>query len=114
MLDAQPAIVPPMPWLSRHSLEQPFIEVGEGMFGKELSLSAGSRVNPLKWIIRVRYRARWYMYLEPGELEAFPIEQHFGTRDVDEIIVSYVDRIGAESPTATYRREIEPRKPIGF
>lgn len=111
---SKPAIVPAMPWLSKESLSKPYIALEDGMFGKELALDPGFNTEVMKWIIRIRYRARWYMYIESGSLDTFPMDQHFGSRDVDEIIVSYIDRIGQESPTATIQKEAEQRTPIGF
>ncbi len=108
------ALVPPMPWLGNKPLNRPIIAKEEGGFGTRLRLQTFSGDTAHRWLIRVRLRARWYLFVEPGDLDSFPLERHFGSRTLDEIVVSFVDRIGRESETATIRQEIAERRQIGF
>ncbi|MEM8487660.1 MAG: family 10 glycosylhydrolase [Bacteroidota bacterium] len=113
-LYSKPALVPPMPWLGGKPLDTPMIAKEEGGFGTQLSLRTMPGDEAQHWLIRIRLRARWYLFVEPGALDAFPVERHFGSRELDEIVVSFVDRVGRESDTATIRREIVAHRQIGF
>ncbi|MFK7848157.1 MAG: glycoside hydrolase family 10 protein [Rhodothermales bacterium] len=110
----KPALIPPMPWLSETILQQPVVLKEEGMFGQRLSLKTAGQDEALQWIIRIRLRSRWYLFVEPGDLDEFPLERHFGSREVDEIVVSFVNRVGEESATSTIRKAVEERVAIGF
>ncbi len=110
----KPALIPPMPWLSQDPLIEPVISLEEGNLGQRLVMSAAYPDKPSRWIIRVRVRARWYMFIESGHLRRFPLDHHFGSREADEIVVSFINRVGQESGAATIRKQIEQRAHIGF
>lgn len=110
----RPALVPGMPWLYEHHLEMPAIAIEQKQQGEQVLMENIRGEDVLKWIIRIRLRSRWYLFVEPGAARTFSTYTHFGNRPVDEVIVSYVNRLGQESPMASWSRAMEARVAIGF
>ena len=100
---SEPALVPPMPWLSRDAPAAPSVRAGaEGKFLKVRWKAAGGAV--AKVSVMGRWGNRWHMMrVVPGRSSGVDLEG--GSRGLPEAIaVAAVDRFGAVSAPAVLAR----------
>jgi hypothetical protein len=96
---AQPALVPPMPWLSQKPPGRPSISAGGTGSGVRVSIQSGDRATA-RYAVQARFGNRWQMVkVLPGGAKSVDLA---GTPDA--VAVSAVDRFGNTSAPVVLSR----------
>lgn len=89
---AEPALVPPSPWLDSDAPRPPRIAVEERRSGREVTLAPAPGEAVRHWVVRTRRGGAWTWSLAPGTTLTVGLAE-----DAEAVAVSAVDRSGNES-----------------
>ena len=100
---AQPALVPPSPWLGTRAPGRPVVRLEPAAGGgTEVAMEPGGGPAPFVWVVHARHGAAWRSEVVPAVHRSHRIAPVDG-RAADEVRVSAVDRLGNEGPAAVAR-----------
>lgn len=99
---AQPAVVPPCPWLGKNTLEKPRLYVGgnasTGAVTFTWQINRSSKVS--RWVAQTRSASGWTTRILPANLTM----QSFGTPLPEAFAISGIDACGNQGPTSVVER----------
>ena len=99
-----PALVPASPWLDADAPSAPTLAIEHAGDRQALAMTPGDEEPVWLWNVRTRHGAEWTVEVVPGWHQTIPLTG----RVPDEIVVSALDRVGNEGPSASLR----PRLPV--
>lgn len=91
---AEPAIIPPTPWLSADPAPTPSVLVGEGAQASTITLGTYGKAAPWQWLVQTRTNSGWSTQLLPGSVTTVALPFNGATK----VTVRSINRVGAESP----------------
>lgn len=102
---SEPALVPASPWLEKAPAPRADVRLtGTAGGSARLALGSDDLARVRTWIVRAQYGSRWQVVLVPGLQREYYVESDRADgRLPDRIVVSAVDRVGVEGPSASLR-----------